>query len=114
MKVKLYLKRKIAASHYLPDYAGDCSKMHGHTWLVEVWLEGPVNPTTGMLVDFRLVKNIIDTCDHCTLNDVLPEEYLPPTAEHLALYFLDTIPYAVKVRVWESDNCMVEVNLDVT
>lgn len=109
MKVKLYLKRKIAASHYLPSYTGDCSKMHGHSWLVEVWLEGPLFHATGMLVDFRDVKRVIDTCDHCTLNDVLPEAYLPPTAEHLAMYFLGTITYSVKVRVWESDDAYAEV-----
>ena len=109
MKVKLYIKRKIAAAHFLPDYDGPCANLHGHTFLVEVWLEGNINHTTGMLVDFRSVKRIIDTCDHCTLNDVLPKAYQPPTAEHLAMYFLDQIPYSVKVRVWESDNCMVEV-----
>lgn len=109
MNVKLYLKRKIAAAHYLPDYEGDCSKMHGHTWLIEVWLEGRIHQTAGMLVDFRAVKRIIDTCDHCILNDVLPEGYQPPTAENLAAYFLDAIPYSVKVRVWESDEAYAEV-----
>lgn len=114
MNMKLYLRRKIAAAHFLPDYEGPCRNLHGHTFLIEVWLEGRLFHTTGMLVDFRLVKRTIDTCDHCILNDVLPDLYLPPTAEHLAQYFLHAIPYSVKVRVWESDDAYAEVNLDVT
>lgn len=109
MKVKLYVKRKIAAAHFLPGYDGPCSRMHGHTWLIEVWLEGEVDLETGMVVDFKRVKNRIDAFDHCVLNEQLPEDYLPPTAENLAMFLLDYVPYAVRVRVWESEDAYAEV-----
>jgi len=65
--------------------------LHGHTWKVEVWLEGEVDPETGMVVDFGEVKYQIDLLDHTTLNWVLPVEFLPPTAENLVKYFLENV-----------------------
>ena len=105
--MQLYLKRKFAAAHYLPGHP-KCGQLHGHTWTVEVWLEGDVDSQTGMVVDFGEVKREIDLLDHTTLNDVLPYEFLPPTAENLVKYFLTNLPLAYRVRVWESDNAYAE------
>lgn len=101
----IYISRKIAAAHWLPNYPGPCSRLHGHTFLIEVWLEGPIDTETGMVVDFRIVKNIIDTLDHRLLNDYIEM----PTAENIAKYYFRAIPLCVKVRVWESDSCFAEV-----
>jgi queuosine biosynthesis protein QueD len=101
----LYISRKIAAAHYLPEYEGNCSRMHGHTWKIEVWLHGEVQ-SDGMVVDFREVKDVIDELDHKCLNDVLPN----PTSENLALYLLEKVPYCRQVRVWESDDAYAEVS----
>ena len=106
--MELYIRRKFAAAHFLPGHP-KCGGMHGHTWTVEVWLEGDVDPKTGMVVDFGDAKRVIDTCDHVTLNDVLPEEFQPPTAENLVKYFLEYIHSAYRVRVWESDNAYAEM-----
>ena len=106
--MELYIKRKFAAAHYLPAHPGKCQGMHGHTWLVEVWMEGDVDHLTGMVVDFGDVKTVIDFLDHTMLNDVLPQEYLPPTAENLVLYFLHYITSAYRVRVWESSDAYAE------
>jgi 6-pyruvoyltetrahydropterin/6-carboxytetrahydropterin synthase len=108
--MKLYLKRKFAAAHYLPGHP-KCGGMHGHTWLVEVWLEGEVDPKTGMVVDFGKVKHKIDLLDHpgVALNGVLPLKFQPPTAENLVRYFLSKLPDAYRVRVWESDNSYAEM-----
>lgn len=105
--MQLYIKRKFDAAHFLPGHP-KCGGMHGHSWLAEVWLEGDVNPETGMVVDFGEVKYWIDGLDHATLNEVLPPRYLPPTAENIVKYFLELIPKAYRVRVWESDNCFAE------
>lgn len=107
--MKLYIKRKFAAAHWLPGYDGPCRRLHGHTFLVEVWLEGEVDPKTGMLVDFKEVKNIIDRYDHCCLN-FLPEFWTtPPTAENIALELFTRIGCATRVKVWESDDCTADV-----
>ena len=108
MKTRLYLKRTFSASHHLPGYDGPCARLHGHTFIVEVWIEGPVDPETGMIVDFRGIKKLIDTCDHRHLNDLLPVSLLPPTAENLARYFHGRIARSTRVRVWESNDCYAE------
>ena len=106
--IQLYIQRKFAAAHYLPDHPGKCRYTHGHTWKVEVWLEGDVDSKTGMVVDFGEIKKEIDHLDHTALNVVLPLEFLPPTAEKLVEYFLTNIPLAYRVRVWESENAYAE------
>jgi len=108
--MRLYLKRKFAASHKLDlPYASKCGKLHGHTWVVEVWLEGPINED-GMVVDFQVIKEMIDTFDHTYLNDCIPfyNSGANPTAENLALFFIRTIPHAIQVRVWESEDAYAE------
>lgn len=100
----IYIKRKIAAAHWLPDYSGPCSRLHGHTFLIEVWIEGPLYPATGMVADFKVVKDIIDLLDHRCLNDYIQI----PTAENVAKHYFRAIPLCVKVRVWESDSCFAE------
>ena len=42
------------AAHYLPNVpAGHkCRRMHGHSFRVEVYVAGPVDPATGWVMDF--------------------------------------------------------------
>lgn len=48
-----------------------CSNLHGHTYSVDVEIEGNVDEKTGMVIDFvvlkRLVKEIVDEYDHVVL-----------------------------------------------
>ena len=39
-KFDLILKFSFDAAHYLPNYIGKCRDMHGHTWAVEVIIQG--------------------------------------------------------------------------
>lgn len=107
--MKLYVKRKISAAHFLPRHKGKCAKTHGHTWTIEVWLEGKLDLKEGMLIDFGVVKNTIDRYDHSMLNDLMRKD---PTAENLAVLFVLAIPHAMRVRVWESEDCYAEVDLE--
>lgn len=109
--VTVHIKHSISAAHYLPNYDGSCSKMHGHTWKIEVWITGR-RRIGGMVVDFRKVKDLLDRYDHTTLNTLVAN----PTAENLAVTLQDEIRDAagtnvsrVKVRVWESEDTYAEV-----
>ena len=65
MKLKKILW--IAGAHMLLDYEGKCRRLHGHNWKIEITISGPIQDETGMLVDFTLLKNIVDELDHKTL-----------------------------------------------
>ena len=78
------------AAHFIRDYDGDCSKLHGHRWDVEVCIEGNQLDDLGMLIDFKKVKQTIrkslKILDHGLLNDLPPfgPKGVNPTAENLA------------------------------
>lgn len=83
---------KLEAAHQIPNHPGKCRNLHGHTYIIQVYAFGPINPDTGMVVDFFDMKKhaneaIYDKCDHKNLNDVYPE--MITTAENLAHRWLD-------------------------
>jgi 6-pyruvoyltetrahydropterin/6-carboxytetrahydropterin synthase len=59
------------ASHVLPHHKGKCSNLHGHSWKLTVYVRGPVDRETGMVVDYADIKSsiqpIIDDLDHAHL-----------------------------------------------
>ncbi|MBA1335699.1 MAG: 6-carboxy-5,6,7,8-tetrahydropterin synthase [Firmicutes bacterium] len=72
------------SAHRLEDYEGKCSRLHGHTYRLEVTVCGS-RDYRGMVVDFGEMKDIVEKAviidfDHCLLNDVMEEN---PTAENL-------------------------------
>jgi 6-pyruvoyltetrahydropterin/6-carboxytetrahydropterin synthase len=102
---------KFDAAHFLPDYVGPCGNLHGHTWRVEVEIAGSPNPETGMIVDFKEIKTVLEAIlpDHTLLNThPLLAEIKFPTAESLSLIFFYEIkksfPGLRRVTVWESDH----------
>ena len=76
------------AAHRLPNTpAGHkCSRLHGHSFKVDLTCEGDVDPHTGWLVDFADIKSafepIFERLDHHYLNEIAGLEN--PTAEVLA------------------------------
>lgn len=64
---------------------------HGHNFLLEVTLTGDPDPVTGMVIDLKRVKSIIEeeiiaSMDHRHLNhEVPPFDRIVPTAENLAI-----------------------------
>ena len=61
-------ERSISIAHFVQTASENspCRRLHGHTVRVEVKIEGDVQKD-GMVVDFRLIKQIIDRLDHRTL-----------------------------------------------
>jgi 6-pyruvoyltetrahydropterin/6-carboxytetrahydropterin synthase len=64
---------------------------HGHNYVMEVTLEGEPDPVTGMIVDLKLMKQIlnehvVDDFDHRFLNyEVKPFDQVVPTVENIAV-----------------------------
>lgn len=80
----------IEAAHRLPNVpAGHkCARLHGHSWRIEVAIEGPVGDQTGWVMDFADLKAafqpVYERIDHHYLNDIPGLEN--PTSERLALW----------------------------
>jgi 6-pyruvoyltetrahydropterin/6-carboxytetrahydropterin synthase len=107
-----------SSGHYLRNYHGKCENPHGHNYKVRVTLAGRELDQTGLLLDFKLLKNVlrpvIDRIDHQMLNDIEPFIQLNPSAENIARFFYDQTNQqlaeitAGRVRVkdctiWETD-----------
>ena len=65
-----------------------CSRLHGHSYRVEIALRGPVDPSTGWLVDFAVIDDawavLSRQLDHHNLNDV--DGLDNPTCENLCAF----------------------------
>lgn len=51
---------RFEASHVLPKHPGKCSRLHGHSWVGWLTVEGPVNEATGFVIDYADLKTLID------------------------------------------------------
>lgn len=109
----LRVKSHFDAAHFIKDYPGKCSRMHGHRWEVEVTIRGGKLDTMNMLADFSDVKKtlsgLLKGLDHYVLNTQLNEDRV--TAEFLAEWMYTYLsPYLAElsvVTVWESPECSV-------
>lgn len=95
--MELIVNHSFEAAHRLPGHTGKCSWIHGHSYRVRVVVRGGDILSDGMVIDFQVIKGIIDELDHRYLNDIIEN----PTAELTARWLLEHIPGAVEVRLWE-------------
>ena len=88
--MKLTRQFAFEAVHHLPTMPPGhrCRSLHGHSYRVGVEVEGPVDPATGMVIDFGLIAEAFEPIrrqlDHSLLND-LPG-LANPTTELLAVW----------------------------
>ncbi len=70
---------------------GRCASQHGHNYRLEVTVQGEPDPATGMVMDLKDLKAVIESeisarFDHRDLNRDTPFfEKTPPTPEHFAV-----------------------------
>lgn len=80
----------LEAAHRLPNVpeGHKCSRLHGHSFRVELHINGPVDPHSGWVMDFaevkRIFKPLYEQLDHHYLNDI--EGLENPTSENLAIW----------------------------
>jgi len=103
---------KFSAAHNLRNYGGKCENLHGHTWKVEVALNGNSLNDIGLMKDFRDVKRalkeVLSGFDHSYINERSPFDKINPTAENLSKHIFDELvkifPELFEVSVWESED----------
>ena len=130
---KLKTKASFDSAHFLKDYDGKCSNIHGHRWTVEIKVGAETlesdTQNRGMVVDFssmkKDLKEIADHFDHSLImetgslkqatEDALLAENLRivkvdfrPTAENFAKYIYDEMTSrgykVIEASVYETPN----------
>ncbi len=127
-------RAEFSASHacYRPEWSNDRNQAvfgeaanprgHGHNYAIEVTLGGDPDPVTGMIIDLKEVKAILERevigpFDHRFLNhEVPPFDTVVPTPENiareiwrrLAPSFTGGRARLVNVRLWETDDLFVD------
>lgn len=101
------------AAHFLPWHPGKCANLHGHSYRVQVDVEGTLDER-GIVVDFDELTamvwgEVIEPLDHTLLNDHLDN----PTAERLAIHILRKAEASGvtlnEVRIWETAKSLAVV-----
>lgn len=104
---------RFEAAHVLPDHPGKCSRLHGHSYRLDVTVGGPVG-AGGMVMDFAdltaaVERHVLARCDHRLLNDILDN----PTAERTAAAALGWLAAAGlpvdEVTLWETETSRATV-----
>ena len=110
-KFELVKSYEIDVAHQLPWHKGKCSRLHGHTIRIDIYLTFNELNENGVAMDFHdidwIVKPVIDELDHKYLNDILEN----PTMENLARYIWDKLSGKLplsKLVLWESSKSRVE------
>lgn len=131
LEVRITRRATFAAAHILtrPEWDarrneevfGACARDHGHNYVVEVTVAGPVDPATGMVINLKdidrvLKQKFIEAVDHRHLNhDVAFLEGIIPTAENVAVAAWRCLEgelkpaRLVRLRLVESENNSAEV-----
>ena len=133
MNITISRRVTFCAGHriYNPEYDdkknleifGACANPggHGHNYVLEVFVTGPVDKETGMIINLKEMKSIIneeiiDKVDHKNLNtDVDFMTGVIPTTENLAARFWEILDRKfggnrlARLVLWESENNKVEV-----
>lgn len=93
---------EVSGAHFLNlPYDSKCKNLHGHNWIILVTCRREKLNEVGMVVDFVKIKEIANRLDHANINEVLGD--VNPTAENIARWLCEQIPYCVRVEVQESE-----------
>jgi 6-pyruvoyltetrahydropterin/6-carboxytetrahydropterin synthase len=136
--IRVTRKVEFSASHFYhnPDFSpeenrrifGKCNNPHGHghNYVLEVTVAGEPDPATGMVLDLKELKEILqrevtDRMDHRHLNYEVPElAGLIPTCENLAAAIWRLIEPKIqqqgrldRVRVYESADLFADCTADM-
>ena len=135
-KVAVFRKEHFNAAHRLHNSSwsdernalvyGKCNNpnFHGHNYELIVQVIGEVDPSTGYVVDMKILSDLIkesvlDRFDHRNLNiDVEEFKNLNPSAENIAIVIYNILRtkidtgLSLKIRLYETERNFVEYPVD--
>ena len=87
---EVYVKTHFSAAHSLVGYQGDCARIHGHNWIIEVFVRCRELDKIGIGIDFRDikggVKTVLQELDHFNLNELPAFKNMNPTSENISMF----------------------------
>jgi 6-pyruvoyltetrahydropterin/6-carboxytetrahydropterin synthase len=108
--MRVYKEFRIEAAHLLPNLPDGhkCRRLHGHSFVIGVHVEGELDPRLGWVMDFADISAqfapLFAALDHRYLNDI--EGLENPTSENLARWVWDrlkpSLPPLAAVEVRET------------
>ncbi len=110
---EIFVEEKFDAAHCLRGYPGNCERLHGHTYRVQVVLRAKELGPIGVAVDFRSVRSklrtILKGLDHTYINELPDFQETNPSAENLACYIYERMKekftsQLARVTVWETES----------
>lgn len=111
--MEIFKEFMIEAAHKLPNVppSHKCARLHGHSFKVGIYVQGPVGEKSGWVMDFDDIKKAFqpwfDQLDHRYLNEI--EGLENPTSEVLARWIWKrlkpSLPALSKVMVHETCTC---------
>ncbi len=112
---ELMVEDSFSAAHQLRGYKGECEKLHGHNWRVQVHVVAERLNEIDIAIDFHELKDYLSEAlrvlDHKFLNEVFPFTEKNPSSENIAKWLYDTLKKRINregvrisaVTVWESE-----------
>ena len=91
MAFRLERSYRFEAAHFLPKVppGHKCARMHGHSYQIDVTIEGEIDPERGWVMDFAAIDEhampLVRQLDHQVLNEI--DGLANPTSELLARWW---------------------------
>jgi 6-pyruvoyltetrahydropterin/6-carboxytetrahydropterin synthase len=113
---EVYIETHFSAAHALRGYPGDCARLHGHNWIIQVYVRCRELDDIGIGIDFRVikenVKDVLQGLDHFNMNELPAFQEDNPTSENIAKYLYRELSNRIdsdqvkvsKVKVSETPN----------
>ena len=116
-KASITKKLVFDSAHYITDHEGKCKNLHGGRYDIEISIKDRIDPMTGFVIDYSLIKNItknlvINKFDHKTLNFTCPELSWRSSTEFLAIVIweilIEYLPNLKKIKIYETETSYCE------
>lgn len=97
----IYKEFRFEAAHQLPYHEGKCRRLHGHSWVGRVYVQGSQLAETGsekgMIIDYGRIKQYLQPLldhylDHYYLNETIGLDN--PTSEEVARWIFQQLDKA--------------------
>ena len=105
------------SAHFITDHNGKCKNLHGGRYNIEISIKDRIDPLTGFVIDYSLIKNItknlvINKFDHKTLNLTCTELAWRSSTEFLAIVIweilVEYLPSISKIKIFETETSFCE------